>query len=233
MAPRWRFWNNFLVGIPWERWRALRSENQVDAGYRHRAALLTLVSARNSLLRRREERRYGTAIAKTRLAGPPLFVLGHWRAGTSHLHNLLACDREQFASPNSIQASYPFSFLTTETAIRRQFPTFVPRTRPMDGMTMGADTPQEDKFALCVATLKSPCPGMFSFPRRADHYDRYLSFRDVPEAEVEEWKAALLWYARKLTLKHGRPLLLKSPGHTARIRLLIDLFPNARFIHVR
>jgi hypothetical protein len=33
-------------------------------------------------------------------------------------------------------------------------------------------------------------------------------------------------------LRHGRPLLLKSPPHTGRIRLLLDLFPDARFVHV-
>src|SRR5262249_55445160 len=85
---------------------------------------------------------------------------------------------------------------------------------------------------LSIASLKSPCLGMFSFPRRADHYDRYLTFRGVPERELEEWKAAFLWFLRKLTLKHRRPLLLKSPTHTARIRLLLDLFPGARFVHI-
>lgn len=37
---------------------------------------------------------------------------------------------------------------------------------------------------------------------------------------------------KKLTLKHDRPLVLKSPPHTARIRLLLDLFPDARFVHI-
>jgi hypothetical protein len=33
-------------------------------------------------------------------------------------------------------------------------------------------------------------------------------------------------------LKYGRPLVLKSPGHTCRIRLLLELFPGAKFVHV-
>jgi hypothetical protein len=229
---RWRFWHNYLVGIPWERWRELRAQNQVDAGYRHRAALLTAVSVRNSLHSRREERLYGSEIARTRIEERPLFILGHWRTGTTYLHHLLACDTEQFAFPSSIQASYPYTFLCTEEAVRRQFAVWIPRTRPMDGVALAADTPQEDEFALCVASLKSPCLGMFSFPRRADHYDRYLAFQDVPGAELEEWKRTFLWYLRKLTMKHERPLLLKSPPHTARIQLLLELFPHARFVHI-
>jgi omega-hydroxy-beta-dihydromenaquinone-9 sulfotransferase len=229
---RWGFWHNYLVGIPWDRWRTLRAENRVDPGFRHRAAYLTGLSALNSFYRRQEEQRYGAAVAKTRITDSPLFVLGHWRTGTTYLHALLAGDTEQFASPNSIQVSYPYTFLCTEAAVRRQFAAMVPRTRPQDNVELTADTPQEDEFALCVASLKSPYPGMLSFPRRADHYDRYLTFRGVPEPEVEEWKAAFRWFLQKLTLKHQRPLLLKSPTHTGRLRLLLELFPGARFVHI-
>ena len=232
MKARWGFWNNYLVGIPWGRWRRLLAENPLDAGYRHRAAFLTLTSFRNSYYRRREERQYGAAVTNTRIEEPPLFLLGHWRSGTTHLHNLLACDSEQFAVPNSIQTIYPHTFLTTEAAVRRQFASWIPDTRPMDNVATGLDSPQEDEFAMCATCLRSPYLGMVTFPRRAAHYDRYLTFRDAAPHEVEEWKAAFLGFLRKLTLRHGRPLLLKSPTHTARIRLLLDLFPGARFVHI-
>jgi omega-hydroxy-beta-dihydromenaquinone-9 sulfotransferase len=232
MKPRWGFWNNYLVGIPWERWRALTAENRVEPGYCHRAAFLTAMSLRNSILRRREERRYGAAIAKTNIEDRPLFVLGHWRGGTTHLHNLLACDTEQFATPNSTQTTYPYSFLCTEDAVKRRFAGWLPPTRPMDNVEIGLDTPQEDEFAMCVTCLRSPYLGISTFPQRAGHYDRYLTFREAPRYELEEWKAAFLWFLRKLTLKYQRPLLLKSPTHTARIRLLLDLFPGARFVHI-
>jgi hypothetical protein len=71
------------------------------------------------------------------------------------------------------------------------------------------------------------------FPRRAEHYDRYLTLRDASPDEVAEWKSALAWLVRKLSFKHGKPLVLKSPGHTCRIRVLLDLFPEARFVHIR
>ena len=33
-----------------------------------------------------------------------------------------------------------------------------------------------------------------------------------------------------MTYKYQRPLVLKSPGHTCRIGLLLDLFPEAKFV---
>ena len=56
--------------------------------------------------------------------------------------------------------------------------------------------------------------------------------RGVPDSEIAEWKQGLKLFLQKLTWKYRRPLVLKSPTHTCRIRLLLELFPDARFIHV-
>jgi hypothetical protein len=232
MKRRWTYLNNCLAGLPWPLWRRLRRENAVGRGYGHRAAFLTAASLRNSLFGRLEERRFGEAIRKTRIDEEPVFVLGHWRSGTTLLHDLLACDVDRFAFPNSLQALFPGMFLLTEEFFRKAFSGWLPRTRPMDNVVLTLETPQEDEFALCSASLLSPYPGMSSFPSNAARYDPYLTLRDVSEGEREQWKETLLWFMRKLTLKYGRPLLLKSPTHTARVRLLLELFPRARFLHV-
>jgi len=91
--------------------------------------------------------------------------------------------------------------------------------------------PFEDEFATC-GTLRSPFLG-WVFPQAASEYDRYLTFRGVSEEEVAEWAAALVLFYKKLTLRYDRPLLLKSPPHTGRIRLLLAMFPEARFVHIR
>jgi hypothetical protein len=49
---------------------------------------------------------------------------------------------------------------------------------------------------------------------------------------VARWKAAYLALVRKLTWKDRRPLVLKSPPNTCRIRLLLETFPEARFVHI-
>ena len=50
--------------------------------------------------------------------------------------------------------------------------------------------------------------------------------------EREVWRQAFLSFVKKLSWKHRRPLILKSPTHTARIRLLLEIFPDARFVHI-
>jgi len=50
---------------------------------------------------------------------------------------------------------------------------------------------------------------------------------------LSKWKNALTVFLKKLTWKYQKPLVLKSPGHTCRIRLLLEMFPDARFVHIR
>lgn len=239
--PRW--WENIVVrlnrslltgvlgGVAAGDWLQALSENDfaVDPAYLPRALLLTLSSLATSVQRRAEIRTYGPAVAATAIR-PPLFILGHWRTGTTHLHNLLAVD-PQFAFPNSYQVVFAHTFLSTEAMAAPAIASLVMERRPQDNVRAGLDLPQEDEFALNALTLCSPYMAWI-FPRRERHYDRYLTFRGVPEADVRRWKEAFVFFLKKLTWKYGRPLVLKSPTHTARIRLLLELFPDARFLNI-
>src|SRR5215831_5835970 len=218
-------------GITLGDWLRVLSENNysIDWPYWGRAAAITLGSLSNNVLRHWENLRFARRIRVAKV-DPPLFVLGIWRSGTTHLHNLLAKD-DRFAYPTFYQAVHPHTFLHTETAGARLLGMLLPKTRPLDNVRLGMAEPQEDEFALCCLTGRSFIMSL-AFPRRAAHYDRYLTFRDVSTSEVAECKAALQWFVQKLSLKYGRPLILKSPGHTCRIKMLLDLFPGAKFVHI-
>jgi len=227
---RW-FGPGMLGGITLGDWLRLLRENRFDVSPRSfvRAGAITCQSAQNSVLRWVENRRYAQVVRDADVQ-PPVFVLGHWRSGTTHLHNLLTVD-ERLAFPNNYQALFPHAFLSMEAAQSPFIQWFLPARRPMDNIEWTMRSPQEDEFALCIMTSMSPCMGWF-FPKRRDHYDRYLTFRGVDEGEVKRWQAALLEYVKRLSWKYKRPLVLKSPPHTARIRRLLEIFPRAKFVHV-
>jgi hypothetical protein len=227
---RW-FGPGMLGGITFGDWVRLLCDNRFDVPPRRllRAMAITAQSAQNSVLRRIEDWRYGAAVRDAEVLSP-LFVLGHWRSGTTHLHNMLAVD-ERFAFPNNYQALFPHAMLSMERMQSPFIQWFLSPRRPMDNIEWTMRSPQEDEFALCVMTFMSPCMGWF-FPKRRDHYDRYLTFRGVDEREVKRWQAALVAYLRRLSWKYKRPLVLKSPPHTGRIRRLLEVFPRAKFVHV-
>jgi hypothetical protein len=220
-----------LCGVRSGAWWRLLKENGfgVDGPYLLRAVTTSGWALSNSVWGWWEDRAYSRKLAGVRVE-KPVFILGHWRSGTTHLHNLLALD-DRLAFPNMYQVTYPNTFLCTEAMSVKLGARFVPETRPMDNVPMSFAAASEDEFAVCGMTRRSPYLGMV-FPRRALEYDRYLAFRGVEE-DAAEWKAALLYFLKKVTWKcGGKPLVLKSPPHTCRIKVLLQMFPDARFVHI-
>lgn len=220
-----------LGGITCGDWLRLLRENRfaIAPARLPRVLLITLQSTQNSFWRAIEQQRFAQQLEQVKIP-PPLFVLGHWRSGTTHLHNLLAVD-QRFAFPSNYQTLFPHTFLTTEALHARLVKFFLPKHRPMDNVEWTMQSPQEDEFALCITTCKSPYMGWF-FPKRRAYYDRYLTLQNVSAAELQQWKEGLLSFMRRLTYKLQRPLVLKSPPHTARIKHLLELFPDAKFVHI-
>lgn len=233
LKHRWSVGHNYLTGITFGAWLKLLAQNKfhVSAAYWHRAAVITVASLANSGFAMAEKLRFGKAIKQAEITQPPLFILGHWRSGTTLLHDLLAQDDVQFQFANTYQVVNPLTFLTTENLATRLLPGLLPETRPMDNMELKFSSPQEDEFAPLLMTLQSVYLGI-SFPRRTEAYEKYLSFRGVERASIEKWKAAFVLFCKKLSLRDDRALLLKSPPHTARIRTILEMFPDARFVHI-
>ena len=234
LKHRWEIRFNSATGYTFQQWWRLLRLNQfdLDGVYAHRVAFVTVMSLINSLYHAFEQTRFSGRIRETELPQSPIFILGHWRSGTTHLHNLLALNTDQFSAINTYQTAHPFTFLVSKPFYTRLMAFALPETRVVDTMPLQFHSPQEDELALAMLSLKSPYLGAH-FPRHREAYLRYLDFVDVPEAEIAQWKAAFIYLIKKLTSVYpGQTLILKSPPHTARIKHLLDLFPEARFIHI-
>jgi hypothetical protein len=220
-----------LIGIDFATWRELLKENsyQVDAHRRKNALKLTAMSM-VCTQRSRTERRFDGQVAAVQLEDP-LFIIGHWRSGTTLLHSLMAQDG-QYGYPRIYQISNPRTFLSIpiERVMERRGQQ-MRRQRAMDSVAFDPISPAEDEFAMSAMSIRSNLVG-WSFLRREAHYDRYLTFRKAPPEDYARWREAFLWFLKKVQLKEGRRLMLKSPQHTGRIRLLLQEFPEARFVHI-
>ncbi|MEM8891462.1 MAG: sulfotransferase [Bacteroidota bacterium] len=161
----------------------------------------------------------------------PVYILGHWRSGTTHLHNLLNIDGS-FLSPNTFQAAFPHNFMA-EKWLAPILDQMGPGVRLMDQMKMVMASVQEEEIAL--ASLGAPSSYLaIHFPRDAEKYRSYVSFEKASSRDKQKWIKKYSWFLRKFQTLRGdhRSLVLKSPAHTARIPMLLKLYPDARFIHI-
>ncbi len=161
----------------------------------------------------------------------PVFIIGHLRSGTTFLHELL-CTDEQFGFCSTNQAINSQTFLTLGRLTRAVLKNIIPENRPMDKMALGIDRPQEEEFGMANLCTASWLHG-FYFPRNMRRYfKRYVVFQDKDRYR-DKWLKNYKYLLQKLQLTNpGKTLILKSPGNTARIKEILTLFPDARFVHI-
>jgi hypothetical protein len=194
------------------------------------AVLITVISVMNSLLGLVQWLLFGRKITRTEIQGDPIFVIGHWRSGTTLLHELLVLD-ERYTYSDTYACFSPNHFLVSGWFFRPLLRVLLPARRPMDNMEAGWDRPQEDEFALC--NMGSPSPYLtIAFPNRPPQDQEYFDLQRLSPPARERWKRRMVWFLKCVTVWCPKRIVLKSPPHTFRVKVLLELFPNARFVHI-
>jgi omega-hydroxy-beta-dihydromenaquinone-9 sulfotransferase len=223
---------HFWEGCDVRAWWTLLAQNQFRVHWSklYIAASVTFVSVGHTILRWMQDVLYGKTIRNLTIQHAPVFIVGHWRSGTTFLHELLIAD-PRHAFPTTYECFAPHHFLITESWLPKWTRWMMPSRRPMDNMSAGWDRPQEDEFAMCLLGRPSPYAKL-AFPNSAQG-EGLMDLSALSPGALADWKRTFLRLVRELTVRHGgRRLILKSPPHSCRIRTLLELFPDARFIHI-
>ena len=230
--PERRWAPRLWAGSDFFAWLRLLARNRfaVGPGYLYIALIDTVTSAMNTLLRWEQQAWYGRRVRETEIRQPPIFIIGHWRTGTTLVHELLSRD-PRHTYPTNYQCFSPNHFLITGWCFPSWFRFLIPARRPMDDMATGWERPQEDEFAMCNLGQLSPYL-VIAFPNGPRKYSEYLDLEGLSGRDRRGWQDVFMRFLKQITLKDPRRIVLKSPPHTFRIRVLQELFPQARFVHV-
>ncbi len=223
-----RFWDGMTISAWFKllkaaRWRIAPSRLPM-------ALIISLLSVNNSFFAALQRLFYGKKIRQTELVGAPIFIIGHWRSGTTLLHEYMMQD-EQFACSDTYECFAPSHFLISGPIFRPWVKYLMPKKRPMDNMAAGLERPQEDEFAICALGADSHYREI-AFPNIERFGEDYLTLRDASEAGRKRWLDAFEYFLKALTVAYRKTLVLKSPPHTARVRTILERFPNAKFVHI-
>jgi hypothetical protein len=221
-----------LFGISTRQWVQLVKKNgKIDCQYLHRALFITVASLGIAPVRMLFKIKYERKINAIELHDPPVFIIGHWRSGTTYLHELLSND-PQFCYTTLWSTLLPEGCLIL-APMKRFLARFLPSERPMDAIKVDMDGPYEDEAALAVL-----CPWSFfhclHFPRNAEEqYLKSIHFQGLSSEEKNQWKETYLKFIKTVMfMNQGKRFLSKNPPNTARITTLLEMFPDAKFIHI-
>ena len=145
---------------------------------------------------------------------PPVFIVGHWRSGTTFLHNLMSRD-PAFCFPTIVDVLRPYDFYPgpLELISRWVILRVLPQTRPMDDVRLDPELPQEEELALASMGAPSFLNCLY-FPKRMTKvFAEEVLFAGADDEVTRSWRDALTYYLAKLAALHaGKRLLLEESG---------------------
>ena len=232
MSERRRLEGSLWSGMNLLAWCRLLLRNRCAVTPRRIPTVLsiTALALLNTILGWVQNLQYGRRVRRVDVPDDPIFIIGHWRSGTTMLHELMALD-EQNRCPTTYESLAPNGFLVSEAFVRRWLRSMFPRKRPFDNMRVGLDRPQEDEIALCNLGLPSPFLTV-AFPNRPPQDPKYVDLDELSPRELRRWKATLRRFYQSILFKRGGRLVSKSPQNTFRVKILVDMFPRAKFVHI-
>ncbi len=162
----------------------------------------------------------------------PVFIVGYWRSGTTHLHNVLG-QSPQFGYISPLASGLPGNILGIVRLFRPLLEKALPEDRHVDQVAVNPDSPQEDSIPLASMGAPSYYHGLY-FPKRFEqNFQRGVFFDEDNPKLIEQWQRYHINLLQKVSLEQpGKQLLIKNPVYTGQIHKLCQIWSDAKFIHI-
>lgn len=147
------------------------------------------------------------------------------------MHQMLSKD-PQFAYVTTYQTIFP-DLMVYQHQLKWLASFLMPEKRPVDNLKLAMDDPQEEEIGLANLTHRSFYHFIY-FPKAYRKIKELsLDINDLDGKELKKWERSYRYLIRQAVLNtSGKRFLSKNPPNTFRIKLLLKLFPGAKFIYL-
>ncbi len=223
---------NTLVGADWKTFKEITKGQKIAKGYKTKYQLTKAICWLMSSLKHIQERKYRKFLKDRAINEEPVFILGHWRSGTTFVHNVLAHDKH-FGYTTTYQTVFPHLMMWGQPLFKKTMAWLMPDKRPTDNMELNVDLPQEEEFALSNMMPYSYYNFWFLPQNMLEYCDRFLTMKTATAQERQIFKDAFLKLIKiSLWNTKGKQFLSKNPPHTGKVKEILEMFPNAKFIYL-
>lgn len=177
---------------------------------------------------------YHKKIRNLKLIQDPIFIIGHWRSGTSHLQNLL-CKDQNHTSTTIFNFIFSDAYYLTELWLKKPLNIICKLFKvkyAFQRLPMNFDIQGELDPALCANCSDHSYTWGHLFPKNYEYWlDKYIVIQNKQCAL--DWINDYDFLIRKLSFRNkNKRIIVKSPGDTGRFELLLKKYPNAKFIYI-
>ena len=227
---KFRFPVTALIGSNLSNFLIITKKYRVDQKYRSKYLFTKQVCRILGSFAYLERKKTEKKLKNYKIEKSPVFIIGFWRSGTTLLHNLM-CKNSSFGYVTTYQTVFPNHVLFNQKWLKTLMKPAVPEKRPTDNMKFDFEYPQEEEFALGNMQPIS-FYNFFYFPDEIEKIiDESLYFKNISAEEMQRWKQEYIRMLKTAMLNTGgERFVSKNPPNTFRIKQLLEIFPDARFI---
>ncbi len=215
-----------LIGSTFPNYLKVIRQGRVERRYILKLVLTTFVVLISIPFHFWEYLKFRKKLKNLRFEKPPLFIIGHWRSGTTFLHNIL-CQDPEAGYLTTYQSVFPHN-LGSKMIFKNFMKWNMPEKRPSDNVRLNINYPQEDEFAM-ANSVDDAYYNFFYFPEKYEYYAETM----LSAQSMEKWRKNFHSVAAKAMLNTGGTrAILKNPVNTFRVEEILKLYPEARFIFI-
>ena len=200
---------NTLVGADWKTFQGITKGQKIEKGYKTKYCLTKCICWLLSSLKPLQDHRYNKRLKEQSINMEPVFILGHWRSGTTFVHNVLAHDKH-FGYTTTYQTVFPHMMMWGQPMFKKTMAWLMPDKRPTDNMELNVDLPQEEEFALSNMMPCSYYDFWFLPKNMLEYCDRFLTMKTATPEERQIFKDTFLKLI-KISLWNTKGEILHTP----------------------
>jgi len=145
---------------------------------------------------------FGLSQARAEPMPDPVFIVGYWRSGTTHLHNLLA-QSPSFGYITPLATGLPWDVLGIVRVFEPLLQQALPSDRFVDNVAVTPTSPQEDSIPLATMGAASYYHGLY-FPQQFEAHFRRDVFQDGGDYAKQDAKHYTKHLAQSHTDQHPK-----------------------------
>ena len=158
----------------------------------------------------------------------PIFVIGAWRSGTTFLHKELVGTLDAASARNWFTAC-PQAALILKPLLTRVLPSLGHRF--VDWVPAASSDPQEIDIGLFRLVSELPNEKIGIGKDLGEACKTFAAWK--PTREYKRAFRRMMQWSWISDRKPGQPFINKVPAHTLKIDLLLELYPNAKFVYIQ
>lgn len=179
---------------------------------------------------------YAKKVKDHRIETPPVFLLGYYRSGTTYLQQFFMQD-DRLGYMSLYQTVFPELTLTFEkkTTPLLEFSAKLFRAKnPFHRIPLTWHSTGEEDIGMTGMLSPAASTWGYLFPKHYKQYfEKYVLLDHISPKEKTDWQNSYRILINKLSLANeSKQMALKNPPNTARIKILLTLFPNAKFVFI-